>query len=186
MIRINLVPADILARAHQRQQLLQLSAGGIVVAAIVVMVSLAHLYKLNSLQRTLAYDQAKLKTLQVIVAQVEELEKTRDAVRARLKVVQDLLKGRTLYPTFMCEFVRSVPGGIRVRTLGTTGGGSSAGPLKLAVSAESRTNEDIAAWIKKMEESGRFDKVELGPVTVSGAAEKLVAFTLNLMYVPAP
>jgi type IV pilus assembly protein PilN len=186
MIKINLVPAEILAKAHQRQQMLQASAAGILIAAVLVVVSLSHLYTLHALESQLAEDQLKLKKLEVIVAQVEELEKTRDAVRARLNVVENLLKGRTLYPTFMSDFAASVPSGVRVKNLNSTGGGSAAAPLKLTITAESRTNEDIAGWMRKMEDGGRFSGVELGPVTTNpvagGGGDKISAFTLNTTY----
>jgi Tfp pilus assembly protein PilN len=181
MIKVNLVPADILAKAQQKQQALQAAALGVLVLIIVTMVSIGHYYRLNRLEHTLAIDNIELKKLEVIVAKVEELEKTAAAVRARLNVITDLLKGRPLYPYFMSDFVKSVPSGIRVKTLTTSGGGSAAGALKLSMGAQARTNEEIAAWVRKMEETGRFSAVELGPVTSDGS---LYTFSLTSTYTP--
>jgi type IV pilus assembly protein PilN len=181
MIKVNLVPADILAKAQQKQQALQAAALGVLVLIIVALVSVGHYYRLNRLERTLAIDNVELKKLEVIVAKVEELEKTAAAVRARLNVITDLLKGRPLYPYFMSDFVKSVPSGIRVRSLTTSGGGSAAGALKLTMAAQARTNEDIAAWVRKMEESGRFSNVELGAVL---SETGLYSFTVTSTYTP--
>ena len=182
MIKINLVPAEILSKARQKQQMMQVAAGGVAVLVIVGLISAVHWFQLGRLESQLADGQGRLKKLEVIVAKVEELERTAAAVRARLGVITDLLKGRPLYPYFMSDFVRSVPPGIRVKTLSTAGGGSSAGPLKLTMAAESRSNTDIAAWVKKMEESGKFSAIELGPVTsLTGG----FSFTLTSVYTPA-
>jgi len=183
MIKVNLVPAEILAKAQQKQQLLQATAAGVLALVILALVSLGHYYKLNRLQRQLDGDNARLKQLQVIVAKVEELEKTAAAVRARLGVITDLLKGRPLYPYFMSDFARSVPTGIQVKTLGTTGGGSSAAPLKLTMTASARDNDEIAVWVKRMEASGRFSMIELGSVTQSGD-NKAYDFKLTATYTP--
>ena len=181
MIKINLVPAEILAKAAQRQQVMQATAVGIVAAVFIAIASAAHYWRLTRLEGQLAYDQGELKKLQVIVDQVEELEKTAQAVRARLNVINDLLKGRPLYPRFMADFVRSVPAGVQIKTLNTTGGGSAASPVKLTITAQARTEEDIALWTRKMAESGRFSSVELGPVT---EATESYSFTMTSTYTP--
>ena len=186
MIKVNLVPAEILAKTRQKQRVIQAASAAVLALLALAALSLAHYYKLNRLEAKLATDQAELKKLEVIVAKVEEIEKTSAAVRARLNVINDLLKSRMLYPYFMSDFVRSVPLGVRVRSLTTTGGGSSVGPIKLNLSAESRTNEDIAGWVKRLEDSGRFSAVELvGPVTAVEGAEKGYTFTLTTTYTPA-
>lgn len=181
MIKVNLVPAEILAKAQQKQQMLQVAAAGVVVLGIIVLISLSHYWTYERIEKKLAKDKADLKKLEVIVAKVEELERTAAALRARLNVINDLLRSRPFYPYFMSDFVRSVPMGVRVKTLGTTGGGSAAGPLKLTIAAEARTNEDIAEWVRRMEESGRFTNAELGPVS-SDAATSNYNFTMTATY----
>lgn len=184
MIKINLVPADILAKAQQRQQNVQAVIVGVFLVTLVILLSVGRWVKLNNLESTLAGDRARLKKLEIIVAKVEELEKTAAAVRARLKVMNDLLRSRPVYPYFMSDFVRSVPLGIRIKSLSTTGGGSAAGPLKLTMSAESRSNADIAAWVRNMEQSGKFDMIELGTVSADAGSERRYSFTLTSVYTP--
>jgi len=84
MIKVNLVPIEILAKARQRQLALQAGLVGGLFAVLVVCASLAHWVALYRLQNEYSYKQSKLKELGVIVAKVEELEKAADAVRARL------------------------------------------------------------------------------------------------------
>ncbi|MDD5302210.1 MAG: PilN domain-containing protein [Elusimicrobia bacterium] len=168
MIKVNLVPAEILAKAKQRQLLLQAAVLGSLMALVLVVVSFGHWYGKHTLEITLAADEGELKRLDRVVKQVEELEKAAAAVRARLSVIEDLLLGRSFYPVFMSEFARSVPAGIKVNSLATTA--QAPGTIKLVITAVANTNEDIAAWVKTMEKNAKFGVIELGAVTASGAA----------------
>lgn len=166
MIKVNLVPAEILAKAKQRQLLLQAAVVGSLMAFVLAGVSFAHWYGKHSLEITLALDEAELKRLDRVVKQVEELEKAAAAVRARLSVIEDLLLGRAYYPVFMSEFARSVPAGVKVNTMNTAT--AAPGAIKLTISAVANSNEDIAAWVKALEKNPKFSMVELGALTASG------------------
>ncbi|OGS36418.1 MAG: hypothetical protein A2506_08205 [Elusimicrobia bacterium RIFOXYD12_FULL_66_9] len=167
MIKINLVPAEILAKARQKQLMLQAAVVGGLLAMVLVLVSLGHWFGLLRLESDFSYKESKLKKLSAIVAQVEELEKASAAVRARLGVIEDLLKGRSFYPIFMSEFARTVPSGVRIVQMNTTTVGNNG--LKLSVSATATSNEHVAAWIKTLEADSHFAGVELGAVNASGA-----------------
>ena len=167
MIKINLVPAEILAKAKQRQLLLQGAVLGSLMALVLVVVSFGHWYGKHTLEITLAADEAELKRLDRVVKQVEELEKAAAALRARLGVIEDLLLGRAYYPVFMSEFARSVPAGVRVNSMSTST--TTPGTVKLVIAAIGNSNEDIAAWVKTMEKNAKFASIELGAVTASGA-----------------
>src|SRR5665213_3619019 len=125
MIKVNLVPAEILAKARQRQLLLQAAVLGGLLGVVLVVISLLHWAGLYRLQNDYNYKESELKRLGPLVAQVEELEKANEAVRARLSVIESLLKGRAFYPLFMSEFARTVPGGVKVNSLTTAMQGNS-------------------------------------------------------------
>jgi len=168
MIKINLVPAEILAKAKQRQLLLQGAVLGSLMALVLAVVSVGHWYGKHTLEITLAADEAELKRLDRVVKQVEELEKAAAAVRARLGVIEDLLLGRAYYPIFMSEFARSVPAGVRVNSMATST--VTPGTVKLVISAIANSNEDIAAWVKTLEKNAKFASIELGAVNASGTS----------------
>lgn len=167
MIKVNLVPAEILAKAKARQLMLQAAVIGSLVAMLLVGASFAHWYGKYSLQMILIEKEAKLRELDAIVKQVEELEKAAAAVRARLSVIEDLLLGRAFYPIFMSEFARSVPGGVRVNSMGTST--LSPGTIKLVINGAANSHEDIVAWAKALEKNAKFGAIELGAVSASGA-----------------
>lgn len=168
MIKINLVPSDIIAKAKARQLMLQAAVIGGLAAMLLVGASFGHWYGKHSLELTLVEKEAELNKLDKIVKQVEELEKAAAAVRARLGVIEDLLLGRAFYPIFMSEFARSVPAGVKVISLGTST--LSPGAIKLVIMGAANSNEDIVAWAKALENNAKFGAVELGAVSASGAA----------------
>lgn len=168
MIKVNLVPSELLLKAKQRQLLLQAAVLGGLMGLVLVIVSFGHWYGKHALEITLAADEAELKRLDRVVKQVEELEKAAAAVRARLSVIEDLLLGRAYYPVFMSEFARSVPAGVRVVSMTTSSSG--AGAIRLAITAVANTNEDIAAWVKTLEKNAKFGLIELGAVTALGTS----------------
>jgi Tfp pilus assembly protein PilN len=178
MIKVNLVPAEILAKARQRQLTIQASLVGGILAVVLVLISVGHWLSLYNLQSDYNIKEAKLKKLGAIVAQVEELEKASAAVRARLSVIEDLLKGRAFYPIFMSDFARTVPAGVRVTQLSTSSQPNSA--LKLSISGVAASNDDIANWMRALDKSGRFSGVELGAVSSSGARQ--FNFTISTTY----
>jgi Tfp pilus assembly protein PilN len=177
MIKVNLVPAEILAKARQRQLMLQGAVVGGLLAVCVVLASMFHWLTLYSLQNDFNFKESKLKKLGAIVAQVEELEKAASAVRSRLGVIEDLLKGRAFYPIFMSEFARTVPGGVKVTSLNTS---SQPSAVKLTISAIGSSNDDVAAWVRTLMANPHFSGVELGPVT--GGAKGTYNFTIATTY----
>lgn len=179
MIKVNLVPHELLARARQRQFLFQASAFGTLVAGVFVLLSLNHWFSLYRMQSDFEYDESRLQSLKAVVSQVEEAEKAAAAVRARLKVIEDLLKGRAFYPLFMSDFARTVPSTIRVTQMTTTSQASN-NNVKLSISATASNSDDIATWMRTLQGNGHFDGVELGPVSVSGTRQ--YNFTINTSY----
>jgi Tfp pilus assembly protein PilN len=146
--------------------ILQAGLVGGVLGVVLVMISFVHWAELHGLQNDYIVKESKLNDLKAIVAQVEDLEKSSALVHARLKVIEDLLKGRAFYPLFMSEFVRTVPGGVKINALTTLSQPNSA--VKLAIIGVADTSDDVANWIRTLEKNGHFSDVKLGPVTASG------------------
>ncbi|MBI4676332.1 MAG: hypothetical protein HY748_01990 [Elusimicrobia bacterium] len=176
MIKVNLVPAEILAKAQQKQQAFQMGVIGAGVLLVIALVSAVHFMKAKRLEAQQTEKEAEFAKWQEEVKLVENLEKQAGELRTRLKVVNDLLKGRPLYAYFLTDVVKTVPSGIWIKTLNTTSG---AGTVRMtAVTADAASTEQIKEWVGRMEASGRFNAVEIGAVTSPEATPKVYSFSL--------
>ncbi|MBI5245522.1 MAG: PilN domain-containing protein [Elusimicrobia bacterium] len=182
MIKINLVPQEILDKEVSRQRAIQGAAGAAVVAVILASVSAHHYWRSVSLQKTLAADIVELDRLKKIVDQVTALEEIAKTVKARLEVVGGLMRYRALYPRFMEDLVKTLPPGVWLTSLSTTGDEKG---LALVMACKGVSSEDAAAVLKIFEGSDRFkDPVLAGPITVGGVTSRESVFNLTVKYVP--
>lgn len=181
MIRINLVPREILDRELQRQRALQAAVVGAALLIVAVAVSAGHWYRASRLERELAAGNVELERLEKLVAEVEQLEQTAGLVKARLNVIVDLLKGRPLYPYFMADFAGTLPPGVWLLSLGTSF--KDGNQLGVNASASSSGSEDISQWLRNLEKSARFSDASLSPVSISETAgSKVAVFSLSMSY----
>ncbi|MBI4051319.1 MAG: PilN domain-containing protein [Elusimicrobia bacterium] len=181
MIKINLIPSEILLRQKQQYRMVQGAALGGLVVLLVMGVSFLHYHKASKLESRLKAGEAELVRLQEIVAKVQALEAQGASVRARLNVIIDLLKGRLLSTYFLQGILKSLPNGIWLMNL--TSNAVSPSSSKIQFNAVARSSEDLADWIRTLENSGEFSEVELGPVTVSESVTgKVLNFTISSIY----
>ena len=180
MIKINLVPQEILDKEKQKRYVFLASICAGFVVVLFLGLSFFHFYKGVRLQKHLKEQQVKLKSLEAIVRQVEELERKAAAVRARLNVITDLLKSRPLQPNFMEDLLKTFPSGVWLKSLQTSNKGKG---LDVNMGAVSLSSEDIAEWLRVLESSERFHKPALGSINVS-VAEGTSAFSMKVSYTP--
>jgi len=179
MIRINLVPQEILEREIHRQRAIQFGVVITTFSLMIAMVSLWHYTRSISLSKDLKKQQGELDKLQSIVQRVEQLEQTAAAVRARLQVMQDLLFGRPLYPYFMEDLLATFPPGLWLTNLGTTTEGNT---LKVAMGARARASEDVSKWLRTLDASRKFSGATIGAISID--ADRVHNFNMNLKYTP--
>jgi Tfp pilus assembly protein PilN len=178
MIKVNLVPIEILRKARQRQIALQAGVVGGLFAVVLVLLSFAHWFGLKKVEKDFEFKTSVLDKLKVVVARVEEKEKAAKAVRDHLDAIEGLRKARAFYPLFMSEFVRTVPSGVRITQLTTSTQANSS--MKLTISAVANSNDDVAGWMRILEKNSHFAKVDLGAVTSAG--NRQFSFTITTVY----
>lgn len=178
MIKINLVPRELLAKEAQRIQ----STQAVVVVAVVGLVLAGAWYlrwsQANRLEAHLAERQKRLDTLKQIVAEVEQLERTAAAVRTRLGVITDLLKGRALYPYFMADIAHTLPGNVWLSALSTTWKDGNA--LSINTTAASNGSDGVSDWLRNLEKSGKFSDPVLSAVSIN--ENKVHNFSIQTTY----
>lgn len=180
MIRVNLVPQEILNKEAQRQQAIQF---GIVAGFLVVIlagISFSHYYANAKVQQELTTKKDQLKKLEKIVKQVEALETQARAVRARLNVIKDLLKARELYPRFMTEVLKTFPAGVWITNMGTSQSGTG---LAVSMSSKARAPEDVSEWLRILAASELFSAPTIGAIGMNPATGEQ-SFSMSVLYQP--
>jgi Tfp pilus assembly protein PilN len=184
MIKINLVPQEILDKEAGRQRAAQGAAVGLAVLLFVVAISAAHYWSSISLDKTLKTDAAELNRLKIIVDQVTELENQTRQVHARLDIVQSLMKYRGLYPRFMEDLAKTLPPGVWLASLTTSGDQKG---LTITLGCKGAASDDAAALLKAFDGSERFKEPLLnGTITVGGGTAQESAFSITVKYIPTP
>ncbi len=183
MIRINLVPADFLAKQKQQHRILQVAIIAVIFLAITFGISFMHMSKATGVETRLAEKKEILKKLQNTVNMVKKLESDKKAVTAHLNAITGLAKTRLIYTHFMQDLVKSLPGGIQFNSLRTTTKGTKT--MDFNIPAISRSAEDLAEWIRMLNNSeDKYTNVALGSISISDSeAGKKFTFPIKATYI---
>jgi len=122
MVKINLLPW----REERRQQLTKefyilLGAGGAVAAAIVI--SIFWIYSQNidfQIKRNTRIEDA-IKVLDKQLEEIKDLEKSKDSLLARKKVIEELQANRTQMIHLFDELVKTIPNGVFIESIKQNG-----------------------------------------------------------------
>lgn len=182
MIKVNLVPRELLDREVQKQRMAQAAAAAGVLAFVLVILSGVHWYRATKLETELGDLNREYDRLAKVVKQVEELEKTAQAVKTRLDVMNGLLKVRPLYPYFMTDMMATMPPGTWLTSLTT----AHKDPNQLTVNlgnAGSNSSDGLTQWLRNIEASGRFEEPKLSGVQVLDKGDsKEYNFSISTVY----
>jgi|SRR5581483_704429 len=190
MIKINLVPPEILQRERQRQRAIQAIFVAGCAMAIVLTLTLWHLRQGSKAASELAAVQKEYKEKWAdIGAKLDKRKADVEALRTRLGVITDLLKGRALYPHFMADVGRVMPGDAWVTQISTSRD-SGKNQLKVTMMAATGSANSIPTWLRTLSKPatfGSFTEPTITPISISEDQEtngKKYEFTLTTSYVP--
>ncbi|MFA5138514.1 MAG: hypothetical protein WC728_04710 [Elusimicrobiota bacterium] len=190
MIRVNLVPQDILDRELQKQRLGQIGVIGVFAALLFAGVSYWHHHRKVVLEAEVATAKTELAALEKYKSMLAEATARRDKVVARRKVIEGLLSSRLVYPRFMTDISESMPKGMWLETLKTTNKTNTT--LQVDADAAVLKPENAAQWLRGVNAStqpvqltggGRFSAGQTKILTIGETATK---FTINMTYTAAP
>ncbi len=113
MARINLLPwREELYKQKQREFAFTLG-GGIVVAALIVLLSHVHFEgKIQNQDQRNAFLQSEIDLLNKRIGRIQELERMKDNLLARMNVIQELQSSRPESVHLLDELVRTLPEGV--------------------------------------------------------------------------
>lgn len=180
MIKVNLVPQEILDKELQKQRLAQVSVAAGCLALIFACVSFSHYYKEVKLEARRVETEAEFKRLEAIVKQVEELEAKARAVKGRLDVIRDLLTARSFYPQFMGRLLEIIGDGIWIDSLSVAGGGAE---LAVSLQCQAVSSDAATKWLRSLQGAAHFKEPSMGALKIE--QDGTVKFPMSLKYKPA-
>lgn len=186
MIKINLLPREIGAKAVAREKtVVFVSIIGIFVAVIVVALGaqLSRVHKLEARSKELSQ---QIADLQAVVAKVKDIKKKEDLLRKELELIQGLTKYRVAYPKLLEILTRRLPGKVWLTNFTTKSAGEGGSPAKIEVKLNgvSFNNFAIADFITALQQIKGMSGVELQQISESGieGGQRGLVFAITCKY----
>lgn len=167
MTRINLLPWREERRQELKQQFFIVLAGAVLIGA-----GLVYLGNMN-VQSRIDYQsqrnqfiQNETKKLEDQIREIKELEKKRESLIERMKVIQDLQGNRPVIVKVFDELARTVPDGVYYQEVKATG-------EVLAITGYAESNNRVSNLMRNLDASELFESPNLSKVQ-SASKEKAV------------
>lgn len=184
MIKINLVPQEILAKEAQKQRIMQIGLGAGLFLVLVAGLSYWHYKKKSDLEAALVEAKAKMETLKDAKSKLDAAKKRQADVLRRREILQGLLSSRRLYPIFMSDMIDILPRTVYLESLSTTNTGPES--LNISLGAVAQRPEDISDWLRVLSSTrtatlrGQFTEAQLsGGISIAETGDK---FALTMKY----
>jgi len=179
MARINLLPWREWERARKKKEFLGNIAG--VLAAGVAIVFVVGWYlngQIEDQQARNRFLEAEIEVLDKRIAEIQDLQKTRNELLARMRVIQELQGNRPVIVRVFDELVRTLASGVHFKTLKYEG-------TQLTVEGVAESNNRISSLMRNLDGSDWFARPNLrsikeDPQNVDYGSQ---ASTFNLTFV---
>ena len=163
MARINLLPWREEARRERQRQFLYSLVGTLVLGAILVLIVGLYYDQRISMQQARNHQiQAEISRLQQRIDRIAQLEKTRNRLLSRKRIIEQLQASRSQTVELLDKLAKSIPVGVTLATV------RQQGP-KVTLMGTSQSNARVSAYLHSLEEMDLFSNPELQYVR---AAEK--------------
>lgn len=150
MVKINLLPW----REERRQQLTKefyilLGIGGAVAAAIVAGIFWMYSENIKFQNARNAKIKAEIVKLDAQIKEIEGLEKNRDDLLARKKVIEELQANRTQMVHLFDEMVKTIPNGVFLQNIKQNG-------IVISLEGYAQSHSRVSAYMREIEKSEWF------------------------------
>ncbi|MBB6185309.1 PilN domain-containing protein [Oleiagrimonas soli] len=178
MARINLLPW----RAERRKQrerefFTHLGLAAVVGIAIVILWAMWMNMRISNQNERNAYLTGQIRQLDQRIAQIKNLEKVRDHLLARKRIIEKLQADRSKMVHLFDELVKTIPPSVRLTSLEQQGD-----QLKLTGVAQS--NASVAEYMRNLEQSPWMSQIELGRTENKGGDTRMpYVFNLSMKMV---
>lgn len=178
MTRINLLPWRELRRKEQDRQLLSVGVAAAVLMALIVFYASLHIGALIEEQnKRNAFLDAEIKKVDAQIAEIRELKKKRDALVARMQVIQQLQSDRTQVVHVFDDLVRKLPEGMYLTSIRQNA-------RNLVLQGVAQSNARVSSFMRNLDTSNWFGNPDLEVINVQPKGnERVSQFTLRVTQV---
>lgn len=164
MAKINLLPWRQELRKQRQQEFVAIVVAVAVIAIAIVLFAHMALSKQVSdqLERN-SYIRAEISTLDSQIKEIDELQKRREELLSRMKVIQDLQGHRPVIVRVFDEFVRAMPDGVYFRTIERKGD-------VFSISGVAESANQVSALMRNLDSSQWFKSPVLSKVAAESSA----------------
>lgn len=175
MTRINLLPWRELRQKELDRQLLSIGFATSVLMAVVVFYGYLHLGSMVDQQtRRNTYLEDEIKKVEAQISEIKELKKKRDALVARMQVIQQLQADRTQVVHAFDDLVRKLPEGMYLTSVKQAGKG-------FTLQGMAQSNARVSSFMRNLDSSNWFVGPDLDVINVQPKGNDRVSqFTLRV------
>jgi len=165
MARINLLPWREERRKERQKQFLAMLAGFAILSALVVfVVHLTILGMIDDQEARNGYLQKEIATLDKQIKEIQELEKEKARLLARMRVIQDLQANRPVAVHLFDEIVKTLPDGVYYENIARK-------DRVLTLKGWAESNARISALMRNLDDSGWLTNPQLNIIETKQQAQ---------------
>lgn len=166
MAKINLLPWRQELRKQRQQEFIAINAAvALTAAAIVMFFHILVSGQLSDQEERKAYIQSEIATLDGQIKQIDDLQKRKEELLARMKVIQDLQGRRPVIVRVFDEMVRSVPDKVYLTLVERKGD-------KFNIEGFAESNNQVSSFLRNLNASTWFKNPVLSEVKATDVDNK--------------
>ncbi len=175
MTRLNLLPWRQINRKEQDRQLLGIAVGMAIMTVLLVYFAWLNIsHRIDNQNNRNTYLTQQITKLDQQIAAIRELKKQRDALIARMQVIQQLQADRTEIVHVFDDLVRKLPDGVYLTKFQQTG-------ASIMLSGVAQSNARVSAFMRNLDSSNWFANPDLDVIHVTAKGnERVSEFTLHV------
>ena len=173
--RLNLLPWREMRRKEQDRQLLTIGIGaGILMLLVLFYVHLHVTAQIENQTKRNEFLTQEIAKVEEQIKEIKELKKQRDALIARMQVIQQLQSDRTQMVHIFDDLVRKLPEGVYFTNLKQTG-------KSFVIMGMAQSNARVSALMRSLDSSDWFAQPNLDVINISiKNNERVSQFTLRV------
>ncbi|HEX9627403.1 MAG TPA: PilN domain-containing protein [Acidiferrobacterales bacterium] len=175
MTKLNLLPWRDIRRKEQDRQLLSIGVGAGIMMLLVIFYAHLHVSALiENQQNRNKYMTDEIAKLEEQIKEIRELKRQRDALIARMRVIEQLQSDRTQIVHVFDDLVRKLPEGMYLTSLKQSG-------KNFTLTGMAQSNARVSALMRNLDTSDWFANPNLDVINVSAkGSDRVSQFTLRV------